>query len=486
MSAAQTSKTPRIAAPEVQTLLAAACILALIQVAGFPVAAAAAAGGATFLIGLRSTSSTIAILILTVPIQDVGAIDVGPLALTWTKIIVLAAVAAWTSRILAMDRPAWIDSVGVGLVAHLLALMASVVNAGDLRSWAEEVYRWTIPLVVYLMVLSARGEPLMFIRVVAATAIAVLGTCLIGVWQSFTGAGPASFEARGLTRAFAFFGEPNPLAGYLEMTVPLLAAVSIYWLKNRQATRTGATVGWLCVSGTLIGSATLLLTQSKGGILGFSAGMAVVAYAAGRRLRIATIAVAAAGIVSIGVGLIVAPSLIGSPSAALGAGSERQVTAERFSVQERLAHWRAGIAMAQTHPVLGIGAGNFNDRYREFTKVWRFRIPRGHAHNAYIQAAAQAGVIGLATYCVLLGLVGHRLWKGLTTVNEAFNRSIIVGAFGVTIAIIVHGFFDYLHVLSLGIQLSVVWAIASIASIKPDAIRPNAGHLTIRQRPHAA
>jgi hypothetical protein len=52
------------------------------------------------------------------------------------------------------------------------------------------------------------------------------------------------------------------------------------------------------------------------------------------------------------------------------------------------------------------------------------------------------------------------------------TRSLVIGAIGVTVAVMVHGMFDYLHVLSLGLQLSAVWALAN-ADVSSDDLAGN-------------
>jgi O-antigen ligase len=204
---------------------------------------------------------------------------------------------------------------------------------------------------------------------------------------------------------------------------------------------------------------SLLLSQSRGGALGFGAGLAVIAWFLWPKWgRLLVIGGACFALLSIWM-----PAASGIRStfgldALLGDGP-RQVTPENFATEERLAHWGAALRMWGSEPWLGIGAGNFPDRFREFTPHWRFRISRGHAHSAYLQAAAQAGVVGLGCYLVLLGTAWGRFRGRLTQSEAAQSNGFLVAALAVTAAIAVHGLFEYLHVLSLGIALSAIWAL---------------------------
>jgi O-antigen ligase len=120
--------------------------------------------------------------------------------------------------------------------------------------------------------------------------------------------------------------------------------------------------------------------------------------------------------------------------------------------------------MWEHHPIIGVGAGNFNEQFRLDTPVWRFRIPRGHAHDGYLQAAAQAGAIGLIAY---VGLLAAALVRGVTSISRARDplaKGLGAGAFGATVAVMSHGVFDYLHVLNLGLQLSIAWGMLEFAA----------------------
>jgi O-antigen ligase len=111
--------------------------------------------------------------------------------------------------------------------------------------------------------------------------------------------------------------------------------------------------------------------------------------------------------------------------------------------------------MIQDHPVLGTGAGSFSDEFRNYTTEWRFRISQGHAHNAYLQVAAETGITGLVAYLALLATIVWRLLAGARTMDGRWR---CWAALAVSVSLMVHGLFDYLHVLSLGIVLSGIWA----------------------------
>ena len=182
-------------------------------------------------------------------------------------------------------------------------------------------------------------------------------------------------------------------------------------------------------------------------------------------------ATTAAQPVMIGMAAGAAASLLGCYQTLTGARdgwrtlrSAEQSTARAFATQERLAHSRSAGRMAPMHPPLGVGAGNFSIRFREFTTGERFRASRGHAHSPYLQAAARSGLLGLAAYPALLATAGVRLARAVRRAREPETRALVVGAIGVTLALVVHGAFKYPHALSLGPHLGIAWALAEVAA----------------------
>jgi len=78
--------------------------------------------------------------------------------------------------------------------------------------------------------------------------------------------------------------------------------------------------------------------------------------------------------------------------------------------QDRLVMWQAAWKMIQDRPVLGHGVNTFMSRYLDYW-VGGERMPR-YAHNCYLQVAAETGMLGLAAFLALLGLLFVRLLTG--------------------------------------------------------------------------
>lgn len=424
------------------------------------------AGAACGVTALLSPSVAIGLLLLSIPVQDYGEARLGAVHLTLTKTLIVAVAIGWAFGALTRRRPFRSSWVAGPFALYVLVVALSVVAAERVPAWSTELYRWLSPLLVYLVAVDELRDRRSVRSALIGTAIGVAAVSVYGFVQVWLGLGPPSFSVSGVTRAFGTFGQPNPFAGYLGVTVPLLVAVSGAWFAARPGARRRQempawVVGLAALAGGL-GLLALVLTQSRGGWLGALAGLGAVVWLLGGRVRWAAIGLAAA------VAIVLVATPLGERVAArlgaeaLGSGQTAEVTPENFAVQERLAHWRAGVEMVRRSPVFGVGAGNFSRAFRDATPVWRFRVPRGHAHNAYIQAAAQTGLVGLVAYLGFCGAVALRLRVLLRRAGHGPGRGLVIGAIGVTAAFAVHNLFDYLHVHSLPVQLSVVWALAEV------------------------
>ena len=86
-----------------------------------------------------------------------------------------------------------------------------------------------------------------------------------------------------------------------------------------------------------------------------------------------------------------------------------------YNVQDntgRLAVWKRGMSYAADHPLLGVGAGNFE--IAEGASLSGERGKWSAPHNAYIQAFADLGIVGGVLFLSLIGVTAssaRRLWR---------------------------------------------------------------------------
>lgn len=451
-----------IAARQVMPLRPLALIAALGAIAiALPPTATVALAIVALVAWLAFARTTVALgaLAFVVPLQDAVSFSLGPTSATPARLVALALAAGWGLRWLDGRARLRLTPPVAAWGAYTAWLALTIPVAVDRDAWASEVWRWGIGLVILAIATDTLRTPADARPLIAGTAAALMLTVAAAVMQVAQADGPPTHVARGLLRASTWFGEPNPLAGWVELGAPLLIALLVG--RGAPGVATAAFRGRVWRASLLLASAAgcaiIVLTQSRGGALGFAAALAVIGLMATPTTRRATlVAVGLAGALALGTdsGRTALDTALSTmrPTATATA-----VTPATWSVEERLAHMRAGVAMARANPLLGVGAGNFDARYREFTPAWRFRIPRGHAHNGWAQAAAQGGVGGLLAFSAILLLAGRRAWRGArTSCGEA--RALAIGSLAVVVALGVHGLFDHLH--GLGLNFTIALAIA--------------------------
>lgn len=430
---------------------------------GLAAALALAIIGAGSVVARRRADLMLGILAMSVPVQTLIVLPVGEWSVTATKLSLASLAIGWGSR--SLRAPIAVDRVAWGYACVVVALAGSIVAVDDLLSWASVVYQWSAALVVYVVARSELRTRAAVEVVLGGMAIGVTGVAAVAIGQVAMGDGPSSFVTNGLLRAYGTFGEPNPLAAYMELTVPLLAAFLVARRATRNALRNGmdgshaSLVLAVTGAGVVAGAVTLALTQSTGGLLGFGAGATMLALLLPSRWRLWS---AMAG------GLIAATVLLTPVGTgwwergtdAVATFQDRvHVTPVTWSAQERRAHWGAAAGMLREHPATGVGAGEFDREFRQHTPEWRFRTSRGHAHNGYLQLAAEAGLPGMIAFLAWCGATLTGLGGRLLRLEGGVERALVVGAAACMVAFMVHSVVDYLNVLSLGIQIALLIAL---------------------------
>ena len=362
------------------------------------------------------------------------------------------------------------------LLTFIGAALLSLWDAVELPAYGlPEFIKWVQILLLFIFVrdyLSAGKQTRPTSRrlhwLLGALLVTGLFQAGVGVWQfGLRGDGPEHFAiaslGEGFYRAYGTFEQPNPYAGYLGLMLPLAIGVTIGAIGDTALWRRRGAAA-LCPHAVLIVIAlgmALAMSWSRGAWLGFGAALAVMALALPRRTRwglLLTAAIVVAGLGLYQVGLI--PESITARLTSFihdvrfedvrGVG----INDANYAVIERLAHWQAALEMLRYNLWTGVGFGCYEPAYSRFALV-NWPIALGHAHNFYLNIAAETGVIGLAAYLFLWGAVFWQTWRA-TRRAQGLLRGVAIGLLGTWTHLSVHHLLDNLYVNNVHLHIGVL------------------------------
>jgi putative inorganic carbon (HCO3(-)) transporter len=464
-------------------------------------------------------------LILLIPFSPLVSLRIGGVQVGGMEALLGLILVAWLLRMAArreivIPHPPlllpWLLWLGVILASWTVAL-----SLGDALA---ETLKWLEMLALYLFI-AANVERRHLPWLVGAMLLAGMAQAALGLYQFLFRVGPESFLLFGgrFLRAYGTFRQPNPYAGYLGLVLPIAYSLVLGGLgaggwKLEGSGRRLAVGGLLTANGsqppapspqppaityhvsritfyvsrfprrgpmgTLYASlsfglmlAALYASQSRGAWIGFVAAVVVVSLVRGGRtalLFVLAIAVVAA-LGATGTFQILPQSIpqrFGDALTALNIPdiATAEVTDANFATIERLAHWGAALAMWRDHLWLGVGFGNYAAVYPAYA-IGRWLDPLGHAHNYYLNVAAETGLVGLLAYG-LFWLSAFRLgWQALRR-STGFQRAVAAGGLGILVHLSLHNMVDNLFVqgmyLQVGIVLGLLCLIYRARIDKPD------------------
>lgn len=409
-------------------------------------------------------------LAFAIPFGPLLSLPVGGTTTDITELIVLWVVAAWLARDVA--RHAVVIPHPPFLVPALLLLgayLASLPGAWSLPDGLIEMAKWIEGLVVYLAVAAllprARVSWLLGALLLASTLEA-----LLGLYQFARAIGPEPFRVLGrFMRAYGTFRQPNPFGGYMGLMAPV--ALSLAWWavgSARWRWRTPQRWRMLVLAAGLSAAAGLLTlgliaSWSRGAWLGFAAAVAAIIAIHGRRtiaiVGLIALVILAMAMVSGYAGDQITAALTGrlfGPEGYVAFADPRamEITDANFATVQRLAQWWAAWNMFSDHPWFGVGIGNYAVAYPAYA-LPRWYEPLGHAHNYYLNAAAEAGGIGLLAY-VFAGLAAF-IWVGRQALHlREWPQALAIGVFGMFVHLSVHNLFDNLYVQHILLHVALL------------------------------
>lgn len=352
---------------------------------------------------LRLACYSLLLLIASLPLMKISTFAVG-YQVTLTDGLFLVTAALWTVALVRREtdfrwHPFFL-LLALYLAAMALSVFASTTPHESLIKLATQVYLLALPVLAYQLIDTSENLRRLLTAWLAGSAITVLIgiAAIIAFYSGASDLAKGSLHEFGLLppghypRVEATFFFPAMLCNYLSACVFILAAArERHWL--------GSTISAVLLAAIVV---TALFTETAG-LGGFALALAACIYLlrGGRSRALAISGAAAAALVSVAISSVTpiihptAPYLIELPTGQIVAPAVRLLTWTDA--------WRVFIA----HPLIGAGLDAPGIAVRFIDPSGLLHVLTD-AHNAYLNMAAECGLIGLGALLLIVYYVMRR------------------------------------------------------------------------------
>jgi putative inorganic carbon (HCO3(-)) transporter len=259
--------------------------------------------------------------------------------------------------------------------------------------------------------------------------VLVLTAALVGlyaIWQHWAGwdlyrqrplrATGGVFEATGL------FGHHLTFGGYVMMVLMLSGSLCLFGTRGFRRIIYGVS--------SLVLILSLLFSYARSAWLGFLAGVLAITLVRNRK---------ALTFVLVGIAIVILAVALFLPSAREQAGEAAALFQNPMVNSSRLQMWSAALRLIRDHPFLGAGVG----QAARLLPNYGCDLGYAHVHNDLLNAAANSGLLGLATF-LWMWVAFLRLANGCRRGRRgnAWTTAMATAGLGIVVAFLVAGLFQ--------------------------------------------
>ncbi len=346
------------------------------------------------------------------------------------------------------------------LVNALSLIIAGTEGEMGRESIIRLVYLAFSVVVFWLTASLVDEEPVFhgFLRVYFMAALVSVGWSLYTTLGYMAGLDTGQLITWTVPRLFGTSAEPQVYGNYLLAVIPL---VTIFLLVQLPPKQTGLVAGLL----TLLVLA-MLMTFSAGAWVGLAVSWALILFGF-RYFKAGGAAAAAGALVTVVILLILINNFLfpgyieGFKSIAVKFGLQPQKIEQVIpapakvkastakdtyqlstrSVTERIGFREAAWKMFRTHPILGVGIGNYGYLYNTYKPAWAQAFPFvAKAHNQYLEILAETGLVGAGIFVLIIVRVTLAAWQASRNAQGAFWKAVVLGSFAGLAGVAVQGY----------------------------------------------
>jgi putative inorganic carbon (hco3(-)) transporter len=329
---------------------------------------------------LARTDLAILLVVATAPLE--AAFASGPGGVSITKLAGGLCFASFALTLARTRRPLLLER-GQALAFGILALaLLSTLQARELSPALTTTTRYASFAGIYLIVSQFGQDRTLQRRIAWVLAVTATVSAGVGLSRYFGGSSDTAMLPHSTANDFAFI---------LATSLPLM-----FWLLGSRGLLRPLVLGMIGVV-----FAAILLSLSRGTLVGLGAGLVFVLFTDRRRLQLTLVA----GTVAVIAAVLVVNS---NPERFQRAITLKQQVAQE-NVTTRFEAWSAAARLATDHPLLGIGPGNFQFYYNKLTDRPIGTLTLTVAHNAFLDIGAELGLLAMILLIAYLVLAFARL-----------------------------------------------------------------------------
>jgi O-antigen ligase len=249
----------------------------------------------------------------------------------------------------------------------------------------------------------------------------------------------------------------NHFAGFVELTLPLgLALMALRGVHREQLP--------LAVLLTVVPTSALVLSGSRGGIIGFVFEVGVLALLALARRSTAW---KARRMVAAGAVALVALAMAAWVGADRAISRFSSLKSPEVTLARRISMARGAAHIFLDHPIIGCGTGALVDVFPAYETAYDGKLV-DHVHNDYLETLAETGLVGGLCGALFLGLLYRQAVKSFLAEQGHFSRALHAGAIAAVSGILLHSLVDFNLQIPANMLLFLVQAALATAPALPS------------------
>jgi putative inorganic carbon (HCO3(-)) transporter len=332
-------------------------------------------------------------------------------------------------------------------IPFVLCIMLSATKSIELSLTAKEIMRWLELIVIYYLTINLINDDKKM-RVVLYSMFSTVA--MVSVF------GIINFNYMDDTyRATSIFGNPNPLAGYVNLIIPVSFGMLISSVCLWERIKLGIF--------TVLSIIVWVLTFSRAGWLSLIMIMILVFSLIKVEMKRVTLVLvvflAISAILFLSSNTILRGKFIGTTT----------LNAVKTALEPRALCYPIGLNMVKDDVILGIGIGNYPLLIKKYTNVYElthysqvYTLTRHHLHNLYLQIFVETGIMGLSAFVFWLVCIVKYLVRSLKSLENSRHYLLFVGLMGGVIVYLFNNLADVLTVHGIHLQWGIILGLAVV------------------------